>query len=101
MIDLSGQTRVYLAWYKRNQWPRLREMSAEPDRLAATYDEWLVDAKGQLQELRAQKIAVSRVVVDVEELLAWCERQGRKVEPAAAAEFAASLAQQGRGLLGW
>ncbi|MGI5861946.1 MAG: hypothetical protein ACOX6T_07785 [Myxococcales bacterium] len=101
MIDPLGGTQVCLAWYKRDQWPRFREVSAEPERLAETYDEWLADANRQLEDLRARKIAVTRVIVDVEELIAWCERNGRKVEPGAAAEFAASLAQHGRGLIGW
>ena len=98
---IDADTKLFIAWYKRAQWPRLRALSDEPDKLAETYDEWLASANAQLAELRARGLAVRKVIVDVEELAAWCRRQGRKVEPSAAAAFAATLAEQGRGLLDW
>lgn len=97
----TDKTKIVMAWYKRPQWPRLRAASAEPARLAETYDEWLADASRQLEEMRARGMLISRVIVDVDELLGWCKQRGRKVEPQAASEYAASLAQQERGLLDW
>jgi len=100
-MSVMGPTKIVMAWYKRAQWPRLREVSADPSRLAEGYDEWLSDANRQLQEMRGQGLLISRVIVDVEELVAWCAQRGRKVEPAAASEYAAAQAQQGRGMLDW
>lgn len=98
---IGPDTKILLAWYKRPQWPRLRELSAEPAKLAETYDEWLAQAQAQLAELRARGLGVKRVIVDVEELADWCRRNGRPVDPAAAAAFAATLVEQGRGVLDW
>ena len=30
-----------LAWYRREQWPSLREKAADPEDLEETYEEWL------------------------------------------------------------
>lgn len=97
----TEKPKIVMAWYKRAQWPQLRLACAEPGRLAESYDEWLADATGHLAQMRSRGLLVSRVIVDVGDLVAWCARRSRPVAPEAASEFAASLAQQGRGVLDW
>lgn len=82
-------TPVGIAWYERDQYPRLREVSADPEVLEGTYDEWLATAERTTAQLRAEGIAATPVRVDVEELVEWCGRQGVPVDGSARAGFAA------------
>ena len=78
-----------IGWYRREQWERLRELSADVERLEDTYDEWLSGAERLLKDLRSRGVAAARVDVDVEELSRWCAEQRRRVDSAARANFVA------------
>jgi hypothetical protein len=55
--------------------------------MANTYGEWLAGANKLIADLEKQGALVSKVEVEVGELLAWCEQQGRPVDGAARSEF--------------
>ncbi len=78
-----------LAWYRREQWARLREISEDADALEDTYDDWLASATRALRELRRSGVRVRRVDVDVEDLLGWCNERGRAVNGASRANYVA------------
>ena len=88
------QTVMGVAWYRADQWSRLRELSLDADELKATYEEWLALASDRVRELQAQGIAARRVDVDVEELLRWCWKKGLPFAGPARAQFAADRVQQ-------
>ena len=94
----SGQIRRKIvpgvAWYRREQWPRLRDVSADADALEETYDEWEAMALDALQQLRARGIEPARIDIDVEELLRWCQAGGRPVDAKARSAFAAIKTRQ-------
>jgi hypothetical protein len=79
---------VAMAWYRREQWPLLRAMSADADKLEATYDEWEAFATKHMRDLEARGIRVQKIDVDVETLTRWCKREGRAVDGDARAEYA-------------
>jgi hypothetical protein len=79
---------VAMAWYRREQWPLLRAMSADADQLEATYDEWLAIATQHVRDLEARGILVQKIEVDAEGLTRWCESEGRTVDGEARAEYA-------------
>lgn len=76
-----------IAWYKREQWALLKSVSADADELEDTYDEWLEYAKRHQKDIWDTGINIFKVDVDVEELIRWCQDQGRPVDGAARAEF--------------
>ncbi|MBI5711190.1 MAG: hypothetical protein HZC42_12960 [Candidatus Eisenbacteria bacterium] len=78
-----------LAWYRREQWARLREISEDVGELEDTYDEWLASATRVLRELRRSGAGVRKVDVDVEDLLGWCNERGRPVNGASRANYVA------------
>lgn len=61
------------------------------DELDNTYAGWRETAEQRTRELADVAIDVYRVEVDVESLWAWCCAQGRPLDGAARAEFAAIL----------
>ena len=88
------ELRTGVAWWRPEQWARLRDIVADPDALEDTYEEWLAMATKELARLAKQGIVLAKVDVDVEELLAWCNEQGRAVDGEARAAFAAAKLQE-------
>ncbi len=42
---------VGMAWYRREQWPMLRAVSADADKLEESYDEWVEYASRQFRRV--------------------------------------------------
>jgi hypothetical protein len=77
------------AWYRREQWSRLRELASDPDKLDDSYDGWLASAQKALIEMSLAGVSVKRVDVDVDALLRWCQAEDRPIDSAARAAFTA------------
>jgi len=82
------------AWYRAKQWDRLREVSADRDKLEETYEEWVANAEESLRNMRKAGIYAHKIDVDVEELLAWCEARGEDVDSKARAAYVADMMRQ-------
>ncbi|MGD8985944.1 MAG: hypothetical protein PVI53_18100 [Desulfobacteraceae bacterium] len=76
-----------VAWYRRQQWGRLLEISSDRDELENTYDEWKAMAEENLSILARQGYVLRKIDIDVEELLRWCKLQNRPVDGNARTEF--------------
>ncbi len=78
-----------VAWYRREQWNRLLEISADRDKMEDTYEAWEANAEKGLQLAARPGVVVRKVDIDVEELAKWCRSQRRAVDGAARAIFTA------------
>jgi len=85
----SGTTVLGVAWYRREQWNRLLEISSDRDQLEDTHEEWEPSAEKRFEELSRPGFPIRKVDIDVEELLSWCGSQDRPVDGEARAEFTA------------
>ena len=65
-----------IAWYRADQWERLRDISADRDELEPTHEEWRHAAEQATQSLTDAGAGPRRVDVDVEALLKWCKKEG-------------------------
>ena len=83
------EPRVGVAWFRREDWARLMEISADRDDREATFEAWEAGAIATAAELRAQGAEVSRVPVDLDRLGRWCRGQGIAVDARARAGFVA------------
>ena len=90
------ETRLGMAWFRRGQWARVLEVSADRGLLEDTYDEWLAAATRLLRDLRAQGIDVEKMDVDVEVLVAWCNERGLDVNGSSRSRYAAEVLRQAR-----
>jgi hypothetical protein len=79
---------VGVAWYRREQWPMLRAMSADADDLEETYDEWVAATSRQIRDLESRGIRVRKIDVDVGTLTRWCQAERRVLNAEARAEYA-------------
>ena len=84
----KGELVTGIAWYRPEQWQRLREVSADGQELEQTHAEWLAVATKTLTDLEREGFSVRKVDVDLEELLTWCGQKGMPVDGRARASFA-------------
>jgi hypothetical protein len=91
MENPKGGAVVGVAWYSSEQWGRLRSLSSDADQLEETWEEWHDLAESKFREMRRLGMEVERVVVDVDRLARWCEREGRPIDGASRSAYAAEM----------
>lgn len=84
-----------IAWYRRDQWARLRELAADAAKLEASYEDWLAGAQKTMVGLTVAGVRARRVDVDLDDLVRWCRHEGRPLDSAARAAFAAERLSSG------
>lgn len=80
---------VGVAWYSRDEWPRIRAIAADPETLEASYDDWLKVFNESRDALRQAGIVAEDVPVIADELRQWCVAEGRSIDGEARASYAA------------
>jgi hypothetical protein len=80
---------VCFAWYRPEQWQRVRDISPDADALEDSYEEWLRLAEAKLAELRSSGVDVKKVDIDSEQLILWCNERGFEVNASARSHYAA------------
>jgi uncharacterized protein YecA (UPF0149 family) len=83
-----------IVWYKPEQWKRLKEISEDREDTEETFDEWQVNAKKGIKLMQSQGIIPEKVLVDVEEFLAWCSGKGLFPNGESRSEYAAWLMKE-------
>jgi hypothetical protein len=93
MKKSPNQSRIItgVAWYRPEQWQRLREVSEDVDNLEETYDAWLQTAERTTRDIPTD---VEKIDVDVEEVLAWCKVMGLPMNAASRARFVSERVRQ-------
>ena len=89
------ETKLGVAWYRKEQWERLRSVSSDRDGLETAFEEWEESAKRKFNELRIAGNAVEKVDVDVEELVTWCKGRGMEIDGKARSHFVADKLRKG------
>src|SRR5258706_15366267 len=83
-----------VAWYRPDQWERLREVSEDVDNLEETYDAWLKTAEQLIRNGVPADVRVEKIDVDVEEVLAWCNVHGLPMNGSSRSRFVSERARQ-------
>jgi hypothetical protein len=83
-----------VGWYRPEQWALLLAESVDRDKLASTHAEWLAIAKVSLDRMRAAGQHPVKIEIDVEEMIAWCSKQGLLLNGSARAQFIAHKTTQ-------
>jgi hypothetical protein len=80
---------VGVAWYRRQDWQRLLEVSVDREELEESYDEWATAMPARMAEIEQAGFTPHKIDVAVDELISWCHHNGRVVDGPARADFAA------------
>jgi hypothetical protein len=78
-----------IAWYRPEQWQKLRQISVDRNKLETTHAEWLEIAVKTLIDLKNMGLDVRPVEINVDELARWCKENKRAAASTARSEFAA------------
>jgi hypothetical protein len=90
----TATMKAAVAWYKPNQWQRLREISEDREQLEETHGEWQILAEKALKDFAARGLPVTKITVDTEKLLLWCNERGLKVNGESRSRYASWLLQK-------
>ncbi|HEY2975644.1 MAG TPA: hypothetical protein VGJ48_24230 [Pyrinomonadaceae bacterium] len=88
---------VGFAWYRPEQWQRVRDISSDAGALEDSYEEWLSLAEQKLKELSSSGLQVEKVDVHSEQLILWCNERGLEVNAQARSRYAAERLQELQG----
>lgn len=86
---------VGLAWYRRADYARIREIMADGDSLPPVFHTWQSKAEQVERQAQAAGHVVHRVMVDPDKFVAWCAVNGMHVNSNARRRFAATPANWG------
>lgn len=89
-----NQAVVGVAWYRAEQWDRLRQIAVDGESMHESYDEWHAEATQRLRQLQFRGIKARKVDVDLDELIAWCDRRQLPLDGSARSQFVAVKAGQ-------
>jgi hypothetical protein len=96
MKKTSGELRIItgVAWYRPEQWERLREVSEDVENLEETYVVWLQTAERMIRDGIPPDVRVERVDIDVEEVLAWCNARGLPMNATSRSRYVSEWVRQ-------
>ncbi|CAN5888701.1 hypothetical protein BH18ACI4_BH18ACI4_01350 [soil metagenome] len=74
---------VGFAWYRPEQWQRVRDISSDVEALEDSHEEWLALAEKKVKELQSPGLRVEKVDIHSEQLILWCNERGLEQCPSA------------------
>jgi len=83
-----------VAWYRPEQWARLREIYEDVENLDDTYEEWRQKAEQVLRDSIPADVTMEKVDIDVEEVLAWCNVLGLPMNAQSRARYVSDRLRQ-------
>lgn len=79
---------IGITWYELEDFPRIKAVMADANRLHGTYSEWRLAAEQLERKLRREGKFVVRVPLRADEFVAWCQARGLHVDAQARMQFA-------------
>jgi hypothetical protein len=73
------QSILAFTWYREHGYDTLIEVSRNQEGLKPSYEEWLDDAERAFAKYQNMGLEPTRVHLDVDAYLAWCERRERPI----------------------
>lgn len=82
MVDrIPPSVRIVTAvWYRREDYPLIKQIMADRDRLPVTYDLWEKQAEELESHLLGRGFDVMRVELDPQEFRSWCVLRGLRLD---------------------
>jgi hypothetical protein len=80
---------IGLAWFWREDYPRLLGIFEDAHEMPATWEEWEQAAKKVENRFKAEGYAVERVHIDPDTFPAWCRSAGVRIVASARSRFTA------------
>jgi hypothetical protein len=91
---LERTRRVGMAWYSREDYPALRAVMADGEKLPEAYDLWRLSAEQVEGEVVRSGVEVVRVPLGAEPFRNWCARHDLPLSGAARSRYANEMAAE-------
>jgi hypothetical protein len=78
-----------IAWYREQDWPRLKRQFPDADELHDSYAEWLASAQAAMRTIRRSGTRAEPFIVDLDDLFGWCAIRGRDPDANSRSEYVA------------
>lgn len=89
-FDTNRMRTVAVVWFEGEAaWRRMREVSVDPERLGASFEQWQERHAASVKKLEQGNAMAIPIQVDADEFAEWCERHGRTADATARSLFAA------------
>ena len=86
-------------WYQREEWEKLKATAVDKDALDDSYDEGKSNATRAIKDLRDVGQLVQKVKINIEQLDAWCEKNGVENTSEARSRYCGEVLKQCSGTL--
>ncbi len=84
-----------VAWYKAEQYDRVRALSTDKDSMHETYAEWRAGVEDFILKSSGMGLVLKKVEIDLDDMLAWCRLHGKDFNGKARSEYVAEKLRQG------
>lgn len=74
---MNSLSSMGVAWYTPENWRKLQAVTDEDD--LCTYKDYLHRVTEQIEGYEAQGFAVTKMLIDVPHMIAWCQRHGLRI----------------------
>lgn len=91
---LNVAAAVGMPWYRREDYPRIRAIMADADRLPVGFDEWEKKAEAFERDVKRGGKIVVRAIVDPDTFPAWCRERSLNVDTKGRSMFASYMAMR-------
>ena len=79
---------ISFMWLTKASYPRFLEVITDRQRFTDRYEDWERIAQRRFDDFRARGFDPVKIVVDPDEMLAWCRANGRAVDSNGRSAFA-------------
>lgn len=83
---------IGIAWYRREDYARLKAMFQDGEKVPGTFDEWLEVAQRVYDTLTTEGIRVVKAHIDPETFPGWCRARGYAMDTPARMAYAQEFA---------
>lgn len=89
MADETDSIRaIGIPWYSRDDYPKLREIFDDGDKLPASFSDWLKGVQRFKDEKERDGFGVVKAHIDPDTFPTWCAERGLNVDASARIKFA-------------
>lgn len=78
-MEKRNESILAFTWYHEADYEKLLDVTQSQEGLKETYKAWLADARRAFLKYKHMGFEPTRVYLDVEEYVAWCDRRDRPV----------------------
>lgn len=85
---------VAIAWFRKEDYARILDISDDADTLPRDFDKWREEAEAGKRELESGGLVVIPTIIDPAALSEWAKSRGLNINAQARAEFVLVLARE-------